>query len=65
MRCRSAKKAGIHYLEYESVQLTTKNGRIWEIYGSPVSGIYVQLLILPNLVHALGDPEICAGCFPI
>ncbi|KIP08864.1 hypothetical protein PHLGIDRAFT_23270 [Phlebiopsis gigantea 11061_1 CR5-6] len=31
----SAKKAGIHYLEYESMSFTTNSGRTWEVYGSP------------------------------
>ncbi|OCH93804.1 Metallo-dependent phosphatase [Obba rivulosa] len=32
--------AGIYYLEHESVQIVTDNGRKWEIYGSPSAPRY-------------------------
>jgi hypothetical protein len=30
------REAGIHYLEHESLELMTPNGKKWKIYGSPV-----------------------------
>lgn len=28
---------GLHYLEHESLHFTTPTGRVWKVYGSPVS----------------------------
>jgi hypothetical protein len=30
-------QAGIYYLEHERLELELKNGKVWKIYGSPVS----------------------------
>lgn len=29
--------AGIHYLQHEPFSFTTASGRLWNVYGSPVS----------------------------
>lgn len=37
IRSQAVRNAGIHYLEYESLELQTSSGKVWKIYGSPVS----------------------------
>lgn len=37
------KKANVHYLEYESIEFTTAVGRVWRVYGSPVSNLIVVI----------------------
>lgn len=37
VRSEAVVNAGIHYLEYESAEITLPNGQTWEFFGSPVS----------------------------
>ncbi|THH15598.1 hypothetical protein EW146_g4911 [Bondarzewia mesenterica] len=40
MKSEAVRNAGIHYLEYESMDLTTATGKTWKIYGSPACPRY-------------------------
>lgn len=42
VRDEAACQAGIHYLEYQSVNITTAAGRTWEVYGSPAAPKYAH-----------------------
>ncbi|EMD38117.1 hypothetical protein CERSUDRAFT_82338 [Gelatoporia subvermispora B] len=39
-RSQQLRDAGIYYLDHESLQIVTDNGRKWEIYGSPSAPRY-------------------------
>ncbi|KZT09694.1 Metallo-dependent phosphatase [Laetiporus sulphureus 93-53] len=40
VRSEELRQAGIYYLEFESVGVTTPNGRTWSVYGSPAAPRY-------------------------
>ncbi|KAH9950239.1 Metallo-dependent phosphatase [Amylocystis lapponica] len=40
VRSKALVQAGIHYLEHESIDIVSKNGRHWKIYGSPAARRY-------------------------
>ncbi|CAL1705372.1 unnamed protein product [Somion occarium] len=42
MRNEAALQAGIHYLEYDSAEVTVQNGRTWHFYGSPAAPKYAS-----------------------
>ncbi|KAI0057098.1 Metallo-dependent phosphatase [Artomyces pyxidatus] len=41
MASKAARDAGIHYLEYESMEIPTESGKRWKVYGSPAAPRYV------------------------
>ncbi|KZT71364.1 Metallo-dependent phosphatase [Daedalea quercina L-15889] len=40
IRDASLRNAGMHYLEFESIDITTSAGRMWKVYGSPAAPRY-------------------------
>ncbi|TFY62358.1 hypothetical protein EVJ58_g3907 [Rhodofomes roseus] len=40
IRSETLRKAGMHYLEFESIDITTPAGRTWKVYGSPAAPRY-------------------------
>ncbi|KAA1474844.1 Metallo-dependent phosphatase [Dentipellis sp. KUC8613] len=41
VRGEASRKAGLYYLEHESMDLVTKTGKRWKIYGTPAAPRYV------------------------
>lgn len=48
---RAAKAAGVHYLEYESMELKTGD-KTWKVYGSPVCSLF-RMLGICLILHRL------------
>ena len=38
MRGEDARNSGVHYLEYEPLEVEVR-GKVWKVFGSPVSSI--------------------------
>ena len=61
----SLREAGMYYLEFESMSVTTPTGRTWKVYGSPVS----PPAFLHSPSYAPHVPQGCTtillGCFPV
>ena len=61
LRSRTARAAGLHYLEHESMDLKTGD-KVWKIYGSPVR-LYVRMTRDQHLTLCRLLPDICQVLF--
>jgi|SRR6266851_2500877 len=63
MKNRAARAAGLHYLEYGSMELKTSD-KTWKLYGSPVCNLHT---IYSNVVRvsdfAQATPQYMPGSF--
>lgn len=56
----AAKAAGVHYLEYESMELET-GGKTWKVYGSPVCPLFSNIVCVSDFAQA--TPRFMMGSF--
>ncbi|KAG6874315.1 hypothetical protein C0995_001540 [Termitomyces sp. Mi166 len=42
LKSREARDANVHYLQHESLAITTSEGKVWSIYGSPSAPRYAR-----------------------
>lgn len=59
----AARAVGIHYLEYQLTSITTKTGRTWEIYGSPVSRCLMSCDSISFSCSCEATPRFALGAF--
>jgi hypothetical protein len=57
---RAAKAAGVHYLEYESMELKTGD-KTWKVYGSPVCSLSSNVMCVSDFAQA--TPRFMMGSF--
>jgi len=60
MKNRAAKAAGVHYLEYESMELKTGD-KTWKVYGSPVCSLFPNVMRMSDFAQA--TPRFMMGSF--
>lgn len=58
---RSSASVGLYYLEHESLHVTSSSGKVWKVYGSPVSRRSGVSMAGSNFIKAA--PMYAAGSF--
>jgi hypothetical protein len=67
MKSDALREADIYYLEHESFAFVTPTGRTWNVYGSPVRQVTVEMESSSQAMHLLspGHSKICSRSLPV
>ena len=64
MKGEDVRSSGVHYLEYESLEVEVR-GKVWKVFGSPVSSIMSGVRHANLPIYLPGYSTVFLWCVPV